>query len=87
MARPRIGLFGALVAVGGVVAWKWAQAKRDNARRTLRDVHRWEDEGGKVVTPTSAAATVVPATSVKPANAGSNGVLGGTPDAWHFPHS
>lgn len=88
MARPRIGLFGALFAVGGVLAWKWAQAKRDNARRHLRDVHRWEEEGGKVITPTSAtAAPVAPASSVRPANAGGNGVLGGSPDAWHFPHS
>jgi hypothetical protein len=87
MARPRIGLFGALFAVGSVLAWKWAQAKRDNARRNLRDVHRWEEEGGKVITPSSATASVAPTTEVRPANAGVNGVLGGTPDAWHFPHS
>ena len=88
MARPRIGLFGALFAVGGVLAWKWAQAKRDNARRQLGDVHRWEDEGGKVITPTSATAAIgAPANSVRPANAAGNGVLGGSPDAWHFPHS
>jgi hypothetical protein len=80
-----------LFAVGSVLAWRWAQAQRDNSRRVQRDVHRWEDEGGKVVTPASADASVkpavTPAASVRPANAGANGVLGGTRDAWHFPRS
>jgi hypothetical protein len=80
MARPKIGLFGALFAVGSVLAWKWAQTKRVTIKRTPRDLTRWEDEGGKVVTPS----TATPA--ARPAN-GSNGAVGGTPDAWHFPHS
>ncbi|KQR90010.1 hypothetical protein ASG35_01915 [Burkholderia sp. Leaf177] len=84
MARPKIGLFGALFAVGSVLAWKWAQTKRNTPRRLPRELNRWEDEGGKVVTP-STAATVAPV-AARPAN-GSNGALGGTPDAWHFPHS
>ncbi|WP_438395856.1 hypothetical protein [Caballeronia sp. DA-9] len=85
MARPKIGLFGALFAVGSVLAWKWAQARRDTATRAPRDLNRWEDEGGKIVTPASASASV----DARPASAASNGngVVGGTPDAWHFPHS
>lgn len=86
MARPKIGLFGALFAVGSVLAWKWAQAKRETTRRTPRDLNRWEDEGGKVVTPSTASTPPAAAAASRPAN-GSNGVLGGTPDAWHFPHS
>jgi hypothetical protein len=88
MARPRIGLFGAMFAVGSVLAWKWAQARRDTTRRHVGDVNRWEDEGGKVITPASVTtASTAPAAPVRPANAGANGVLGGAPDAWHFPHS
>jgi hypothetical protein len=84
MARPKIGLFGALFAVGSVLAWKWAQAKRDTARRIPRDLNRWEDEGGKVITPSTTATSA--ARPPKGAN-GSNGAIGSTPDAWHFPHS
>jgi hypothetical protein len=88
MARPKLGLFGALFAIGSVFAWRWAQAQRDAAKRAPRALHRWEDEGGKVVTPASASAPA-PASiaSVKPANGSGNGALGGTSDAWHFPHS
>jgi hypothetical protein len=81
MARPGIGIFGALFAIGSVLAWRWSQAQRDNARRGMRDLNRWEDEGGKVVTPASA---IEPA---RPANDSVNGALGGTRDAWHFPRS
>jgi hypothetical protein len=86
MARPKIGLFGALFAVGSVLAWKWAQTKRDTTRRMPRDLTRWEDEGGKVVTPSTATAATRPATGNN-GNNGSNGASGGTKDAWHFPHS
>jgi hypothetical protein len=88
MARPKLGLFGVLFAVGSVLAWKWAQAQRDAAKRAPRELNRWEGEGGKVVTPASASASE-PAASAKPANGNGtgNGALGGTSDAWHFPHS
>jgi hypothetical protein len=89
MARPKIGLFGALFAVGSVLAWKWAQTKRGTAQRTPRELTRWEDEGGKVVTPSTATAATPPATgnNGNNGNNGTNGALGGTKDAWHFPHS
>ncbi|MDR5756442.1 MULTISPECIES: hypothetical protein [unclassified Caballeronia] len=74
MARPSIGIFGALFAVGSVLAWKWVQSQ-DASRRTARDVSRWEDEGGKVLTPASGGAV------------NGHGVVGGTADAWHFPRS
>jgi hypothetical protein len=87
MARPKVSIFGALFAVGSVLAWKWAQSKRDAQRRAPRDINRWEDEGGKVIAP--ATLTAAPVTPIRPANANGNGngALGGTPDAWHFPHS
>jgi hypothetical protein len=89
MARPKLGLFGALFAIGSVLAWRWAQTQRDASKRGARELNRWEDEGGKVVTPASASAASVatPAAPVKPSNSPGNGALGGTPEAWHFPHS
>ncbi|KND57788.1 hypothetical protein BVER_03438 [Candidatus Burkholderia verschuerenii] len=77
MARPSIGLFGALFAVGSVLAWKWVQSQDAAGRRTVRDLNRWEDEGGKVLTPGSAS----------PQALNGNGTVGGTADAWHFPRS
>jgi hypothetical protein len=47
-------------------------------RRAARDLNRWEDEGGKVLSPSTGA-------SAKAVNG--HGVVGGTPDAWHFPRS
>jgi hypothetical protein len=81
MARPGIGIFGALFAVGSVLAWRWSQAQRNNARRGMRELNRWEDEGGKVIAPSAAIAPP------RPSDDAANGVLGGTRDAWHFPRS
>jgi len=91
MARPKFGLFGALFAIGSVLAWRWAQAQRDASKRGARELHRWEDEGGKVVTPASASAasaasSVTPAAPAKLSNGVGNGALGSTPEAWNFPH-
>ncbi|KNE76008.1 hypothetical protein BCRE_2158 [Candidatus Burkholderia crenata] len=86
MARPELGLFGALFAIGSVLAWRWAQAQRDAEKRGARELHRWEGEGGKVVTPASAS-SATPAAPVKPSNSLGNGALSGTLEAWHFPHS
>jgi hypothetical protein len=65
MARSSIGVFGALFAVGSVLAWKWVQSQDANGRRALSGTNRWQgrrSRGGKYV-------------------------VGGTPDAWHFPKS
>lgn len=92
MARPKFGLFGALFAIGSVLAWRWAQTQRDASKRGARELNRWEDEGGKVATPASASAAspasaVTPAAPAKPSNGVGNGALGSTPEAWNFPHS
>jgi hypothetical protein len=77
MARSSIGIFGALFAVGSVLAWKWVQSQDASGRRVARDLNRWEDEGGKVLTPAGSAASAV----------NGHGAVGGTADAWHFPRS
>lgn len=62
MARPRIGVFGILMVVGGMLALRWAQ-KHGGAQLPLgRELNRWENEGGNVVTPSA----VVPKTGVAP---------------------
>jgi hypothetical protein len=76
MARHSFGLFSALFAIGGVLAWKWVQSQDASQRRPMRDISRWEDEGGKVLTPASAAHAV-----------NGSSTVGGTSDAWHFPRS
>lgn len=82
MARPRIGVFSAFFAVGGVLAWKWMQSQDAARKRGARDLNRWEDEGGKVVTPSTAS-------KATPSNTSANGAdaIGGTADAWNFPRS
>ncbi|MDE1182862.1 hypothetical protein [Paraburkholderia sp.] len=83
MARPRIGVFGILMVVGGMLALRWAQ-KHGGAQLPLgRELNRWENEGGNVVTPSA----VVPKTGVAP-----RGVANGADHAngagpWPFPHS
>jgi hypothetical protein len=87
MANPRIGIFGALVAVGGVIAWRWAQRHRASQARLAQELSRWEDEGGALASVAQAA----------PA-AGGHGIslhavpngaaeASGTRDVWRFPHS
>ncbi|SAK59693.1 hypothetical protein [Caballeronia ptereochthonis] len=78
MARSSIGIFGALFAVGSVLAWKWVQSQDAAGRRTARDLSRWEDEGGKVLTPAGGESTHA---------VNGHGAVGGTADAWHFPRS
>ncbi|GLU35371.1 hypothetical protein WKR88_27795 [Trinickia caryophylli] len=87
MARPRIGIFGALVAVGGVLAWRWALKHRASQARLAGELSRWEEEGGALAT-TTQTAPVGSGPEVSP-HAVPNGHahVGGTHDAWHFPHS
>ncbi len=92
MARPKIGIFGAMMAVGGLLAWRWAQRRRASQANLNRDLSRWEGEGGAVTTATQTA-PASPAASVSPArngaaNGSGNGAShpGGTGDAWPFPH-
>jgi hypothetical protein len=90
MARPRIGIFGALVAVGGVLAWRWAQRHRASQAYLNRDLNRWEGEGGAVASTTQTAPGMqVGATPPALGAASANGSAhpGGAGDAWPFPHS
>jgi hypothetical protein len=92
MARPRIGIFGALVAVGGVLAWRWGQKHRTSQARLASELNRWEGEGGALapVTPVAQAAPPMPALAVAPRGTVANGRdgphAGGTRDTWPFPH-
>jgi hypothetical protein len=88
MARPRIGIFGALVAVGGLLAWRWAQKHRASQAHLNRDLSRWEDEGGAVVSVAQtapAAAGPAGAASATGTNGASHPI--GLGEAWPFPHS
>jgi arylsulfatase A-like enzyme len=78
MARPRIGIFGALVAVGGLLAWRWAQKHRASQAHLNRDLSRWEDEGGAVVSVAQtapAAAGPAGAASATGTNGASHGLF------------
>ena len=94
MARPRIGIFGALVAVGGMIAWRWAQKHRASRARLAAELSRWEGEGGAVVAQGAAPGAAPPLSAggqgrdVAPNGAGHGafGHVGSTPDAWIFPH-
>jgi hypothetical protein len=94
MARPKIGIFGALVAVGGMIAWRWAQKHRASQARLAGELNRWESEGGAVNTQAAEAAPAShspgsgPGGTVVPNGAGNGafGQVGGTRDAWIFPH-
>jgi hypothetical protein len=91
MARPKIGIFGALVAVGGVIAWRWAQKHRASQARLAGELSRWEGEGGAVVAGAPAALSMsdsgpAQGAATNGAGHGSLGRIGGTRDAWIFPH-
>ncbi|SEA56563.1 hypothetical protein SAMN05192564_102169 [Paraburkholderia sartisoli] len=102
MARPRIGIFGALMAVGGILAWRWSQRQRVARTLLSRDLSRWEGEGGSVVMPGQpAAATMKTASDGDAASGAANGAANGaasgatngaghpagTGEPWPFPRS
>jgi hypothetical protein len=82
MAHPKIGIFSALVAVGGALAWQWAQKRRGSQKRLVQDLNRWENEGGAVV----ALAQKAPlrAGSKRTRIQASNGAK--EAGVWRFPH-
>jgi hypothetical protein len=88
MARP-IGIFGALMALGGFLAVRYVQHRRAAQLPSARELSRWEDEGGAVATPAAPAGNV---TTVERVGAGSHGANGsaqanGDDRAWPFPRS
>ncbi|MEC5407064.1 hypothetical protein VOM14_16075 [Paraburkholderia sp. MPAMCS5] len=89
MARPNIGIFGALMALGGFLAVRYVQRNRATQLTTGRELNRWEDEGGAVAPAASSTAATQPgAASAASAGAGAQRANGSAhPDAWPFPHS
>jgi hypothetical protein len=88
MARPRIGLFGALMALGGYLAIRYVQRNRSMQETAPRDLSRWEGEGGNVLTPVTPASGVAAASAGGSAH-GANGspYTNGNGGAWPFPRS
>ncbi|MFM0035155.1 hypothetical protein PQQ53_14285 [Paraburkholderia strydomiana] len=87
MARP-IGIFGALMALGGFLAVRYVQSKRAAKFPSARELSRWEGEGGAVATPASPAGSVTTA-SASPDAPAANGSAHANGDgrAWPFPRS
>ncbi|CAB3782297.1 hypothetical protein [Paraburkholderia fynbosensis] len=87
MARP-IGIFGALMALGGFLAVRYVQSKRAAKLPSARELSRWEGEGGAVATPASPAAGLATASASPDAHA-ANGPAhtNGDGRAWPFPRS
>lgn len=88
MARPKIGIFGALVALGGYMAFRYVQRGRSAQASAARELSRWEGEGGAVAA-ASAAPSVNEMTAVRtvPVAPGVNGAAhpNGDGGAWPFP--
>ncbi|HEX7912972.1 MAG TPA: hypothetical protein VF534_33425 [Paraburkholderia sp.] len=88
MARPKIGIFGALVALGGYMAFRYVQRSRSAQASAARDLSRWEGEGGAVAV-ASAAPSVNEVAAVHTVRVapGANGSVfpDGNGGAWPFP--
>jgi hypothetical protein len=86
MARPRIGIFGALMALGGFLAVRYVQRKQSAQGPAPRELSRWEGEGGNAPTPVTPGASVA-AASANPGAHAANGsaYANGNGDAWPFP--
>ncbi|HEY2021115.1 hypothetical protein [Paraburkholderia sp.] len=82
MARPTIGIFGALMALGGFLAVRYVQQKRTGQLSPARELNRWENEGGAVV-----AARPGEVTTAAPAARSTNGSgqANRQDRAWPFP--
>ncbi|WP_233828937.1 hypothetical protein [Paraburkholderia sp. ZP32-5] len=82
MARPTIGIFGALMALGGFLAVRYVQNKRTGQFSPARELSRWENEGGAV-----AAARPAEVAAAAPATQSTNGSgqMNGEGRAWPFP--
>ena len=81
MTRPTIGFFGALMALGGFLAVRYVQHKRTVQVAPARELSRWENEGGAVVTPATLSADLAPASH----STNGSGQVNGEHRAWPFP--
>ncbi|SMG46114.1 hypothetical protein [Paraburkholderia susongensis] len=84
MARPTIGIFGALMALGGFLAVRYVQQKRSGQLSPARELSRWENEGGAVAAP-GALPSEAGAPGAERANG--SGQVNGDSGAWPFPRS
>lgn len=91
MERHRIGIFGALMALGGFLAVRYVQRNRA-AQVPVRELSQWEGEGGTVATPAPPSGSVTAASTgpstldtahAENASIHSNGKDG----PWPFPRS
>ncbi|MFM0734579.1 hypothetical protein PQQ52_29275 [Paraburkholderia sediminicola] len=92
MGRPKIGIFGALMALGGFLALRYVQRNRAAQIPVARELSRWEDEGGTVATPPTPAGSVTAASAVASTPDTAHGANGsahpnGKEGAWPFPRS
>jgi hypothetical protein len=91
MAPPKIGIFGALMALGGFLAVRYVQHKRAGQLPIARELSRWENEGGSVAAPALPAVSsgTLTAASASPGEHGANGSAhaNGDGQAWPFPRS
>jgi hypothetical protein len=81
MARPTIGIFGALMALGGFLAVRYVQHKRSGQVSPARDLSRWENEGGAVAAPAALSTELTPAGQ----STNGSGQVNGESRAWPFP--
>lgn len=90
MARPKLGIFSAMMALGGFLAVRYVQRNRAAQVPVARELNRWENEGGTVLTPVTPTTNqaVVGAGAGSGAH-GSNGSAhtNGNGEAWPFPRS
>jgi hypothetical protein len=92
MARPKIGIFGALMALGGFLAVRYVQRQRAAQAPAARELSRWEGEGGAVAAPAAPPGGMSAASagaSTPDAAQGANGSThpNGLGGAWPFPRS
>ncbi|MFL9864345.1 hypothetical protein PQR67_09225 [Paraburkholderia fungorum] len=93
MGRPKIGIFGALVALGGFLAFRYVQRNRAAQVSAARELSRWEGEGGTVATsaPPAVFGSVSMASAGPSAPDAARGANGSHPNgqggAWPFPRS
>jgi hypothetical protein len=90
MARPKIGIFGALMALGGFLAVRYVQRNRAGQFPVARELSRWEGEGGAVAVPVApsrnlAAAAGGPSSSDAAHGANGSALPNGQGGAWPFP--
>ncbi|MFM0395190.1 hypothetical protein [Paraburkholderia phytofirmans] len=91
MARPKIGIFSALMALGGFLAVRYVQQRNRAAQVPVtRELGRWENEGGAVAAPsapTTNQATAAGDTSPSAHGANGSAYPNGNGGAWPFPRS